>query len=117
MGVSSAERDRRKFHRIPMDQVVSFAELGKSDQLGRGIDLSSGGIRFQAVACEIDLGQRLRLTFLVLGQSVTAAGTVAWSTEIDPLTLEVGIEFDAIEASDQALLEAFSERAETDPLA
>ena len=102
-------RERRRFQRIPMDQVVSFAELGQSEQLGRAVDLSKGGIRFRVLACEIGLGDRLNLTFIVLGQSVSVIGVVSWATEIDPLTLEVGLEFEEIDMRSQALLDAFAE--------
>ena len=112
----SQGRERRRFPRIPMDQVVSFAELGQSEQLGRGVDLSKGGIRFRVVACEIDLGDRLRLTFIVLGQRVSATGVVSWATEIDALTLEVGVEFEEIDARSQALLDAFAEADSASPL-
>jgi len=91
-----------------MDQIVSFAEVGDRAVEGRAVDLSSGGIRFRAVACEIALGDVLRITFYVLGQLVTVTGTVVWATETDPLTLEVGLEFDALEARDRTLLERFS---------
>jgi hypothetical protein len=110
--VASEGSERRRFQRIPIDQVVSFAELGRLEQIGRGINLSDGGIRFQAVACEIELGDRLRLTFVVLGQRVTATGTVAWATEIDPLTLEVGIEFHEIDARGRALLDQLAHEEE-----
>ena len=103
---SSRGPDRRKFPRIPTDHVVSFGVLGGPDQIGQAQDLSSGGIRFRVVACEINLGEQLRLTFMVSNQQVGAVGTVVWATEIDPLTLEVGIQFDEIDARGQALLEA-----------
>lgn len=106
--VSSTGRERRQFPRIPMDQIVSFEELGRSGRRGRSVDLSGGGIRFRAVVCEIELGESLRLRFSVLGQVVTATGTVAWVTEIDPLTLEVGVEFDEIDARGRALLHQFA---------
>ena len=43
---------------------------------------------------------------MVSNQQVGAVGTVVWATEIDPLTLEVGIQFDEIDARGQALLAA-----------
>ncbi len=58
-----------------------------------GRDVSSGGIRFEAVGCEIELDEMLRVTFSVGAQTVIAIGRVIWSTEIDPLTLDVGLEF------------------------
>lgn len=73
--------------------MVSFAPVDTRDLLGVSRDLSSGGIRFEAVGCEIDLGEVLRVTFCVGDQTVVAIGRVAWSTEIDPMTLDVGLEF------------------------
>ena len=88
-----AGEERRKYRRIGTDQVVSFAPVDTRDLLGVSRDLSSGGIRFEAVGCEIELGEVLRVTFSVSDETVVAVGRVAWSTEIDPLTLDVGLEF------------------------
>ena len=55
--------------------------------------MSVGGIRFQAVGRDIELGGVLRVTFNVGDQTVVAIGRVAWTTEIDPITLDVGLEF------------------------
>ncbi len=85
--------ERRKYRRIGTDQVISFAPVGMPDLLGVGRDLSNGGIRFEAVGCEIELGEVLRVTFSVGDQTVVAIGRVVWSTEIDPMTLDVGLEF------------------------
>ena len=73
--------------------MVSFAPVDERDLLGVGRDVSAGGIRFEAVGCEIELGEILRITFCAGDQTVVAVGRVAWSTEIDPLTLDVGLEF------------------------
>jgi hypothetical protein len=81
--------------------VVSFAPVDARDLLGVSRDLSSGGIRFEAVGCEIDMGEVLRVTFSVGEQTVVAIGRVAWSTEIDPMTLDVGLEF--VEIDPQAI--------------
>ncbi len=85
--------ERRKYRRIGTDQVISFAPVDTRDLLGVSRDLSIGGIRFEAVGCEIDLGTTLRVTFNVGDQTVVAVGRVAWATEIDPMTLDVGLEF------------------------
>ena len=97
--------DRRKYHRIETDQVISFAEIDRPDQLGKGKDVSSGGIRFEAVGCEIALGDRLRVTFNVMNQTVVATGVVVWATESDPISTEVGIEFIEIDPVALRLLE------------
>ncbi len=85
--------DRRKYHRIGTDQVISFAQVDHSDHLAVSKNVSTEGIRFEAVGCEIDLGEVLRVTFNVGDRTVVAIGRVAWATEIDPITASVGIEF------------------------
>jgi hypothetical protein len=85
--------------------VVSFAPVDARDLLGVSRDLSSGGIRFEAVGCEIELGEILRMTFNIGNQTVVAVGRVAWSTEIDPLTLDIGLEFVEIAPEAVAMLD------------
>ncbi len=89
----SVSRNRRKYHRIGTDQVISFAEIDRPDRLAVSKNVSTGGIRFEAVGCEINLGDTLRVTFNVLKQTVVAIGTVVWATDTDPISTEVGIEF------------------------
>ena len=97
MGKPSGE-ERRKYRRIGTDQVISFAPVDARDLLGVSRDMSTGGIRFEAVGCEIEMGETLRVTFSVGDQTVVAVGRVAWATEIDPLTLDVGMEFIEIDS-------------------
>ena len=85
--------ERRKYRRIGTDQVISYAPVRMSDLVGVGRDLSIGGIRFEAVGCEIEPSAFLRVTFNVGDETVVAVGRVAWSTEIDSMTLDVGLEF------------------------
>ena len=85
--------ERRKYSRIATDQVISFAEVDHLDHLAVGKNLSSGGIRFEAVGCEINLGDTLRVTFNVGTQTVVATGVVAWATETDAFSTDVGLEF------------------------
>ena len=99
------DKERRKYRRIGTDLVVSFAPVEERDLLGVGRDLSAGGIRFEAIGCEIELGEILRITFSAGDQTVVAVGRVAWSTEIDPMTLDVGLEFVEIDPQAIALLD------------
>ena len=105
-------KERRKYRRIATDQVISFAPVSERDLLGVGRDVSSGGIRFEAVGCEIDLGDVLRITFNVGEQTVVATGRVIWSTEIDAISADVGIEFIDIDPVAQQLLEELSNEPE-----
>jgi hypothetical protein len=103
--------DRRKYPRIATDQVISFALLDARDQLGVSKNLSAGGIRFEAVGCELDLGDTIRVTFNVGEQTVVAVGQVTWATEIDPLTLDIGLIFLEVDPEALRLLEEFEARA------
>ena len=88
--------------------MISFAPVDERDVLGVGRDVSSGGIRFEAVGCEIDLGDVLRLTFNIGDQTVVAVGRVIWSTEIDAISSDVGIEFIEIDPSAQQMIDELS---------
>jgi len=101
--------DRRKYPRIPTDQVISFAMLDSSDQLGLSKNLSAGGIRFEAVGCELQLGDTIRVTFNVGDSTVVAVGLVSWATETDPITMEIGLEFIEIAPEALRILEESSE--------
>jgi hypothetical protein len=99
--------DRRKYHRIGTDQVISFAPLGraKGDRLAVSKNVSTGGIRFEAVGCDIELDEVLRITFNVGDQTVVAEGRVVWAVDTDPITTEFGIQFLEIDPAALALLE------------
>ncbi len=97
--------DRRKYRRIATDQVISFAPIDARDLLGVSRNVSAGGIRFEAVGCEINLGDDLRITFNIGEHTVVVVGRVVWATEMDPITTDVGIEFLEIDPAVLDLLE------------
>jgi len=107
-----SDDERRKYQRIGTDQVISFAPVDTRDLLGVSRNLSSGGIRFEAVGCEIDLGDVLRVTFNVGDHTVVAVGKVAWATEMDPITTDVGLEFIEIDSAAVRLLEDLTSETE-----
>ncbi|MBK7947774.1 MAG: PilZ domain-containing protein [Deltaproteobacteria bacterium] len=113
--VQKPASSRRKYLRIPTDQVISFAEIDRPDQLAVSRDVSTGGIRFEAVGCEINLGDRLRVTFNVGRRTIIATGRVIWAVETDPITQEVGIEFDEIDPAALRYLEEAIEPALESP--
>jgi PilZ domain len=104
-----ATRDRRKYPRIHTDQLISFAPIESGDRLAVSKNLSVGGICFEVVGCEINLGEVLRLTFNVQDETIVAVGRVNWCTDIDAFTQEVGLEFIEI---DPFALEAIERNAE-----
>ena len=101
----SRAAERRKYHRIATDQVVSFAELDRPQTLGVSKDLSHGGIRFEAIGVEINFGDILRVTFKVGDETVVASGTVVWAIDLDAITQEIGIEFHEIDPDHVALMD------------
>lgn len=104
-----ASLERRKYHRLGTDQVISFAELDQTDQLGVSKDVSSGGIRFEAVGIEVNMGDVLRVTFNIAEQTFVATGTVVWATDTDPITQEIGIEFHDMDPEAARLLDEATE--------
>ncbi len=108
---ASNASDRRKFGRIATDQVISFAPVENRDLLGVSRNVSAGGIRFEAVGCEVNFGDVLRVTFNVGAHTVIAVGKVVWATEMDPITMDVGIEFLEIDPSMLRLIEEVSGEA------
>ena len=101
-------RDRRKYSRLGTDQVISFAEVDRPDRLAVGKNLSSGGIRFEAVGCEINLGDVLRVTFNIGAETVIATGNVVWATDTDAFSMDVGLEFIEIDPRAVELLDTLS---------
>jgi hypothetical protein len=89
--------ERRKYTRIATDQVISFSMVDERDQLAVGRDVSAGGIRFHAIGCELNLGDRIRVRFNVGDRTLEAIGLVVWSTEIDAITSDIGLEFAALD--------------------
>lgn len=103
--VQYRDADRRKYHRLATDSVISFAEVDQPQQLAVGKDVSTGGIRFEVVGCDIELGETLRITFNVMNQTIVATGLVVWATDTDPICTDVGIEFIEIDDTSLRLLE------------
>ncbi len=103
--------DRRKYPRIATDQVISFAMLDARDQLGVGKNLSEGGIRFEAVGCELNLGDTIRVTFNLGEHTVVAVGEVSWAIEVDSFTTDIGLVFLEVDPEALRLLAEFGEPA------
>lgn len=85
--------ERRKYLRIETGDLISVGPVDRRDRLAVSRNLSIGGIRFEVVGFEVDLNEVLRITFNVAGHTVVAVGRVVWAIDVDPITLDVGIEF------------------------
>ena len=110
-----ASKDRRKYNRIATDQVISFAPVDTRDLLGVSRNVSPTGIRFEAIGCEIALGDILRVTFNLGDHTVMAVGRVVWATEMDPITTDVGIEFIEIDPMALRLMDEIQASEEPSP--
>ncbi len=106
-------KERRKYPRIATDQVISFAMVDERDQLAVGRDLSAGGIRFHAIGCELNFGDRIRVRFNVGDRTLEAIGLVVWSTEIDAITSDIGLEFASLDPEAAKLLNELNELGES----
>ena len=98
-------RSRRKYSLVGTDRIISFAPIDDRDLQAVSRDVSPGGIRFEAVGCEIELGEVLRVTFSIQDQVVVAIGRVAWATELDAMTTDVGVEFVEVDSEVLELLD------------
>lgn len=102
-------KERRKYARVATDQVISFSMLDRDDQLAVGKDISQGGIRFQAIGCELEAGDRIRVTFNVGERTLEATGLVMWSTELDAVTSDIGLAFESLDPDAARLLDELGE--------
>lgn len=100
--------ERRKYPRIPTDQVIAYSMVDADDRLALSKNVSPGGIRFEAVGCELDLGDTICVTFNLGDRTVQAIGRVSWATETDPITTDIGLEFIVIDPAALRLLEEVS---------
>jgi hypothetical protein len=98
-------RERRKYPRIETEQMIAVSPVDDRGQLAVGRDLSVGGIRFQVVGVEIQLGDVLKIYFNVEDQTLSAVGRVVWATDVDAFTVDVGLEFLEIDPVTAELLE------------
>ncbi len=73
--------------------MIAVAPVESGHHLAFGRDLSLGGIRFQIVGVEIELGDVLRIYVSVEDQTIEALGRVVWATTLDTFTTDVGLEF------------------------
>lgn len=100
-----SDRDRRKYPRIDTGHMISIAPLDTRDLLAVSKNLSPTGIRFEAVGCELELGDVVRVTFNVEDHTIVAVGKVIWATDVDPITMDVGLEFIDVDPLALRLLE------------
>ena len=67
--------DRRKYPRVHTETLVSIARVDTPQQgLAQALDLSIGGLRFQCVGIEVELGEMLRVELTLGDRTVSVVG-------------------------------------------
>ena len=93
MTESRMDADRRKYPRLPSDQLVSFTPFAGAQSLGDVGDVSLGGIRLKVVGCTLRKADLLCINFNVGEQTIESVGRVVWIRKLDDITAEIGLEF------------------------
>jgi hypothetical protein len=97
--------NRRKYPRVATETMVAVARVGSSDLLGWSLDVSPGGIRFQWVGLEVEVGEILRITLDLGGQQANAVGRVVRVARLDAIAREVALAFIEADARTLELIE------------
>ena len=85
--------DRRKYPRVRTESLVSIARVDTRETLAHALDVSIGGIRFQCVGLEVDLGEVLRVQLTIGNRTILVEGQLVRVTELDGFTQEVALAF------------------------
>lgn len=104
--------DRRKYPRVRTETLVAVARVDSSDHLGWSVDLSQGGIRFQWVGLELEVGEGVRMTLDLGGHQGSLVGKVARVTALDAFAQEVALAFHEADAKTVELLKDYLEDGE-----
>ncbi len=102
--------ERRKSTRVPLNQLAQASEENpetgvREDTLGATMDVSTGGIRFEAKS-DIDIGNDLLVSFAVGENIVRASGRVIhFLTKADG-SVSMGIQFSELTEGDRDFLES-----------
>jgi hypothetical protein len=83
----------RRFARLSLDEPLMVAPFGGRETLAEICDVSLGGVRFRIVGLELQVGDMMRVTFNLSGESLTAIARVLRTIELDEITCEVAAEF------------------------
>jgi hypothetical protein len=109
--------DRRKYPRVRTDSLVSIRRVETPPPaLAHALDLSLGGIRFQCVGVELELGEVVAVTLTLGDRTASVVGRLVRVTDLDAFTQEVALAFLVVDdATQQLLRDALPEAQEYDP--
>lgn len=89
--------DRRKYPRVHTESLVSIARVDTREALAQAMDVSIGGIRFQCVGLEVELGELLRVLLTIGDRTVSVVGRLVRVTDLDGFTQEVALAFTEVD--------------------
>jgi len=98
VGTDRATFDRRKYPRVRTESLVSIARVDARETLAHALDVSIGGIRFQCVGLEVELGETLRVQLTIGSRTIQVEGTLVRVTDLDGFTQEVALTFTRVDA-------------------
>ena len=98
--------DRRKYPRVLTESLVSIARVNTREALAHALDVSIGGIRFQCVGLEVELGEMLRVQLTIGDRTVSVIGKLVRVTELDGFTQEVALTFTDVDSETLRFLSA-----------
>jgi PilZ domain len=96
--------DRRKYPRVRTESLVSIARVDTREALAQALDVSIGGIRFQCVGLEVELGESLRVLLTIGDRTVSVVGRLVRVTELDGFSQEVALAYTEVDADTQRFL-------------
>ena len=97
--------DRRKYRRVETESIMSVAHVDAPTALATTVDVSRGGIRFQCVGLEVEVGQTIRVELTLEDQTLNVIGTLVRVTELDAFAQDVALAFSDVDPDTQQLLE------------
>ncbi|MCZ6726943.1 MAG: PilZ domain-containing protein [Acidobacteria bacterium] len=104
-------KDKRRFVRVGVRHIVSFAHLSDGlpkepmSGLGRTLDVGAGGARLETDR-PLEIGEHLVLEIALGSQIVHAEATVVHVSSTTPDMVAAGLAFDRIPAPDRETLTA-----------
>jgi hypothetical protein len=89
--------DRRKYPRVHTESLVAISRVDSRGALAHALDVSIGGIRFQCVGLEVELGEVLRVLLTIGERTLSVVGRLVRVTELDGFTQEVALSFTEVD--------------------
>ena len=90
--------DRRKYPRVRTSRSCRSRAWTRARSLAHALDVSIGGIRFQCVGLEVDLGETLRVQLTIGDRTIQVVGKLVRVTDLDGFTQEVALSFTEVDA-------------------